>query len=712
MQIINKFDKACCKCRVWVKAGEGFAAKPAGGSWNTYCKDHAPERIVARQVITERKLDANGVVTMPYEAANVPLVASMPGAVWNPDAKQWTVSLKEEDRFRVLEIADRLGLNVAPELRELSDATHAVLPDTLYPYQKVGIEWLNRRERGILADDMGLGKTLEALFSITPGDRVMVVCPASLKYNWEAECKKWRPDLNPRVVNAQDHRLPVPRENDVVILNYDILPDWLLKEEADRPAGAAKLQDITLIGDEVHFLTNYKTQRSRKMLAMTGYAKKVLYLTGTLLTKDPKSLWAILKSAGVAEQAFRSWGNYCKLFNARKKSRWGGIEWGEPSPKVPEMLRRVMLRRTREEVLPDLPKKTYTDIIVNGLLISLRNELDAIWTEQQDYLEVEDCLPPFEEFSETRAKLAAAKIPALEELVEQHEEAGIPLVVACDHIAPVDAIGNRPGWAIIKGGVDHQERHRIVEAFQNGTLKGVAMTIKAGGVGITLTNAWKMIMVDLNWTPANNVQCEDRICRIGQTSKTCEIVRLIVDHPLEKHIHKIVDKKTQMTLKAVENLVKAEKLQAPAPPVNGAIKTETPAEYDARMEAARLAEQARQEAIRLAAEEAEKNAKERAEQEKVQRAKSRVEGILTRERARNPRTERPLTPERIDSIRKNIKYMASVCDGAIAKDFQGFNKPDSYMGHVLATAGLTEENELRAAEYILLRYPRQVTLEG
>jgi hypothetical protein len=156
-----------------------------------------------------------------------------------------------------------------------------------------------------------------------------------------------------------------------------------------------------------------------------------------------------------------------------------------------------------------------------------------------------------------------------------------------------------------------------------------------------------------------------------------------------------------MAQATIENEVAAQKLQAPQAPVNGAIKTETEDEYDARMEA-----------LRLASEEAEKKAQEEANRTKVQRAKGRVAGILERERVRNPRNEQPLTPTRIKSIQDGIRFMGSVCDGAVARDNQGFNKPDAYTGHTLSVAGLQDEDELRAAEYMLMRYPRQWTLVG
>jgi hypothetical protein len=275
----------------------------------------------------------------------------------------------------------------------------------------------------------------------------------------------------------EDERLSGSQAGEMVIVNFDILPRWLLKDPAEFPVGVERLKGITLVVDEAHFLTNYKSQRSKKIAALGNLVSRVWFATGTPLTNNPGNLWSVLGAAGLAREAFGSWTNFKRLMGARKKSRWGGIEWGVPDSTVPERLRRVMLRRTRDEVLPDLPKKTYQDITVNGLSTGLRDRLDQAWADQGDYLEVEECLPDFEEFSKIRADLAAAKIPDMIEIIEQHEEQGIPLVVFSDHIAPVDAAGAREGWAVIKGGVKPEDRQAIVRAFQNGELKGVALTI-------------------------------------------------------------------------------------------------------------------------------------------------------------------------------------------------------------------------------------------
>ena len=138
-----------------------------------------------------------------------------------------------------------------------------------------------------------------------------------------------------------------------------------------------------------------------------------------------------------------------------------------------------------------------------------------------------------------------AKIPALLKMVEDFEEQEEPLVVFSAHRAPIDMLGERPGWATITGDTPPDERTRIEDAFQAGRLKGVASTIKAGGVAITLTRAAHALFCDLEWTPALNAQAEDRICRIGQT-RGCVITTLAADHPLDERIVELLSSKSQL----------------------------------------------------------------------------------------------------------------------------------------------------------------------
>jgi hypothetical protein len=472
--------------------------------------------------------------------------------------------------------------------------------------------------------------------------------------------------------------------------------------------------NVHLIVDEAHDYKNTDAAKTRKVKEFVKLVKKLVGLTGSPLSNRPDDLFGVLDVLGLVNEAF---GNYFppggfgqvtgkpSVFD-RFKAAFGAYNepirargrtinktvWGKPLPIVPELLRRVMLRRRREDVLPDLPRKTYTQLVVGPVDASLQKSLDSIWEEWGTSVEVGQ-LPPFEKFSEIREKLARSRVDAMIEYIENAEEQEVPLVVFSAHLAPMDALLGRPGWAVITGVTSPEKRQEIVRAFQAGKLKGVGVTIKAGGVGINLTHAWKALFVDLDWSPANNWQAEDRVCRIGQMSDKVEIVRMVSDHPLDIHIQNMLVDKIDTIIKAIDNAIEGEKGQAKA-----AVQGETEEQFQARMK--ELMERADAEIKALKAQE---------EIDKKATAKGKVAMIHTREKARLKGEVKPLTEARITAVREAFKYMLSVCDGAVTWDGQGFNKPDAAVAHCLLTAGLETPQEVEAGFYMLNRYHRQLS---
>jgi SNF2 family DNA or RNA helicase len=154
--------------------------------------------------------------------------------------------------------------------------------------------------------------------------------------------------------------------------------------------------------------------------------------------------------------------------------------------------------------------------------------------------------------SAVRAKLASSRIDAAHLLATECDEQECPLVVFSAHVEPVRSLGSREGWAFIDGSTSATDRLRIEEEFQAGKLRGVAMSIKAAGVAITLTRAWKALFVDMDWTPAGNAQAEDRLCRIGQGSGKVEIVQMASDHPLDLRVLELLREKARVIDGAIE----------------------------------------------------------------------------------------------------------------------------------------------------------------
>jgi SWI/SNF-related matrix-associated actin-dependent regulator of chromatin subfamily A-like protein 1 len=411
----------------------------------------------------------------------------------------------------------------------------------LYPFQATGTAWLAPRFSALLADEQGLGKTIQTLTALPSGDDrrgVLVVCPAVAKGVWVRETRKWRSDLLPSVLRGRGS-FRWPRPGELVVTNFDILPDMVPPLD----------ESVVMVADECHALKNYEAARTKKFRALAqeviARGGRVWGLTGTPLENTPPELWGVLQSLGLAQEAFGSWKQFAEIFQARK-TKWG-TEWGMPTAEAHTRLQRVMVRRLRREVLPELPVKTY-DVVPCELMTKAERAIDEAYEAEGSLPLDVDELPSFERMSGTRAALAEAKIPTLLETIDAYDTEETPIVVMSAHRAPVAAViekmrgkSGKP-WAEITGDTSANDRTRIQDEFQAGRLAGIVGTLQAMGVALTLTRAHTMIFLDRAWNPAKNAQAEDRICRIGQ-DRGCVIVDLVARHPLDEHIHAVLRRK-------------------------------------------------------------------------------------------------------------------------------------------------------------------------
>lgn len=426
---------------------------------------------------------------------------------------------------------------------------------TPYPYQVHGIKWLASRKKALLADEMGLGKTVQALRAVPRTYGGIIVAPASLKLVWRDEILRWRPDLHPMVMRPGE--FIVPTAGEVTITSYESLPE---PQSRNYLIHDARVNQCWLIVDEAHYCKHYSPRpdrgafRAKKVSLLSKQCLRTYLLTGTPLMGKPRDLWGLLNCFNLERDVFGEddpYGAFTELFGAEKKviRKKGGqvIKFTEfPDDKadmpgldiVKNQLSKVALRRLKKQVLPDLPSKTYQTIPVE-LTEELKPALDYVGSQWVDNSE----LPPFEMLSQVRAMLADSRIPALLEQVERFEESKCPLIVFSAHRRPVEALGGRPGWGVITGDTAPEFRRTQVDLFQNGMLCGLALTIGAGGLGITLTRASNVLFVDLAYTPAENMQAEDRVVRIGQKAQGVFIMRMVADHPVDRRVLEILDQK-------------------------------------------------------------------------------------------------------------------------------------------------------------------------
>ena len=458
-----------------------------------------------------------------------------------------------EDKLR----AAGFRVSVCPTLRHLDHPKKRLVPYPndllrsperqglrLYPHQVEGVRWLRAHPRGLLADDPGVGKTPQALCAHPGAAPALIVCPAAMCRTWARETARWRPDLTPVLLTK--FRWPAPAE--VCVLSYNRLPATL-----ETPP----LDNTTLVLDEAHLVKCSKTLRAHRVRAVQKAVRKkdgrVWGLSGTPLPSKPIDLWNVLQNGlSMAEDTFGSFPSYCRMMGGTP-GLWGGWEFDlrHIHPSIPKRLVTSMLRRTLPEVLPSLAQKALpAKRIYVPLSASLRKLADHAWNEilqsgrsLASVMEaVANNAPGFEEISAVRRALAETKVPALLEYLQGVDE---PVLVFSAHRAPLELLEAK-GWPLIIGGQTSAARDRIVQEFQQGDGQHLGVSIKAGGVGLTLTRASKAVFLDLAWTPGDNDQAFGRILRIGQQAEHVHRILLVSDHALEERVLEILEEKSQM----------------------------------------------------------------------------------------------------------------------------------------------------------------------
>ena len=421
----------------------------------------------------------------------------------------------------------------------------------LYDHQISAVEYLRSRNRALLTDEMGLGKTISALSALKEGNGALVICPASLKMNWSAEATRWT-KFKVTVLNGKNSfRLPKPGE--IVIMNYAILPN---RKDFDAHDNYKKGPDlygnnphITVIVDEAHYLKNWKSARTRKWRFLSKEivegGGRIWLMTGTPLITSPSDLWGVLSSAQLERDAYGNWHNFLR--------QWGGIdgafglEWDADLIKdtAGRGFTRVAFGRKREEVLSSLPSKQYS-------VINVKTSVSQLLADEakSKILEIGDSSPTelqkLGELAKFRRILADAKSDeALPHILEMIKNGGAPVIVFSAHVSAVDKFKKIGGFEVITGASSQKHRDDCVNRFQDGKLDGLAMTIGAGGTGLTLTASCRMIFIDLDWSPSINAQAEDRICRIGQKN-ACDYFHIVSSDWVDQLVWRSITRKNKM----------------------------------------------------------------------------------------------------------------------------------------------------------------------
>lgn len=413
----------------------------------------------------------------------------------------------------------------AREAIALSRATHAepieaaarALRGRLEPFQWAAVHYALRMRSTFLADEQGLGKTVEALAALEADDAypAVVVCPASLKLNWQREAERWLPHRSVTVLHG---RGGASAPSDLTILNYELV--------AARREALARRHPRALIVDESHYVKNPRAQRTRAVRRLAGAIDPGglrLALTGTPVLNHADELIAQLRVLGRLED-FGSGARFSRQFQGELSEE--RLHW--------HLRRRCFVRRTKAEVLPQLPAKRRVVVPVelsNRREYRLAEEDVIAWLREQplDLSELEARIAATlraERLAQlgTLQRLAArGKLGAALSWIEDFLASGEPLVVFARHREIQEAVIARfPTAQHLLGRDSIRTREATVRAFQAGEGSGLLVcATRVAAQGLTLTRASNVAFLELEWTPALHEQAEDRCHRIGQRDAVC-----------------------------------------------------------------------------------------------------------------------------------------------------------------------------------------------
>ena len=501
------------------------------------------------------------VAQCDYEERAVPKSA---GWRWNPTEKAWWTSDRQK-AATLIEYADEAARSIlsaeaesrekALELSRAADADVEIpCPDGLsyLPYQRAGIAYALNRPNVLIADDMGLGKTIQAIGVINADpsiERILIVCPASLRLNWYRELKKWLVrDRQIGIANGQS----CPDGHDILIINYDILAKHQAKLTRQR-------WDLMAV-DECHYLKNGKAIRTAALLGGKAKikgeqvvfapveARRKAFMTGTPIPNRPVEGWTIFHA--VAPQEFDKFFSYARAFCDAHRTRYGWDFKGASNLGIlQEKLRgSCMVRRLKADVLSELPAKRRQLIEAECPSSTLEAEQKAARQYEERKAEIEARIAAlkesggdhsyaeavealrecenmwFTEMSKLRHETALKKVPQVVEHLKDITEGGRKVVCFAHHrdvIAKIVGEFASDSVVSITGDTPMEERQANVDRFQ--TDPNVVLfvgNIQAAGVGITLTASSHVVFAELDWVPGAMSQAEDRCILEGQLIRT------------------------------------------------------------------------------------------------------------------------------------------------------------------------------------------------
>ena len=574
------------------------------------------------------KLDSDGKhICLDVEYRYKELCKSIPGSSWSASDKIWRVPLSWSTCLALrstfkndLVIAEDLGdwaknlldtrISPANSLRELEQFDSLTNSD-LFPHQQAGVEFLKTARRALLADEPGLGKTAQAIRAIKElkdsGEDVfpvLIVCPNTLKKNWEREFTRWWPEATTQVIKGTSTQrkkqfdIAVETSIDVIIINWESLrshsrlaPYGSIALARCKECGGhdervslnrcevhkRELNEIdfkVVIADEIHRSKDAKSKQTRALWSATGNAEFRFALTGTPVANNVVDMWSILH--WLSPEDWPSKTKWIDRMVDTMMNAFGGMMVLGIKPHMEDEFQRTishhMRRMLKARVLPWLPpvinerrdlemstkqKKAYDqmrDLMIADLESGEALSAPSVLTQTLRLLQFASSYANIvvdEKTGEPRAVLSepSCKVDSLMDDIK-NGDFGDDSVAVCavsrqliELLSAAMTKANIP-HGLITGAQNEDERQQSIDDFQSGAKKWILFTAQAGGVGVTLTAARRLIMLQRPWSLVDHKQALDRVHRIGsEIHDSIMITDYVTEGTIEERVIEVLETK-------------------------------------------------------------------------------------------------------------------------------------------------------------------------
>lgn len=549
------------------------------------------------------------------------LCKSLPGASWDTKASVWRIPLSWAGCLALrstfkenLVIGENLAewaknekikrIDPSNLLRDLDISEDG--DSDLFPHQRAGVLFLSTARRALLADEPGLGKTAQAIRALKKmhdsGEQVfpaLIVCPNTLKKNWQREFDRWWPGVNVTVINgsATKRRAQFDQQSDVIVINWESLrthsklspygsialarcidckghDSRITQSRCEVHQRELNLIDFkSVVADEIHRSKDPKSKQTRALWAATGDADIRFALTGTPIANNVVDLWPILHWISPSEWPSKTkWID--RMIDTMINAFGGMMVLGVKANMEQEFYAAInprMRRMLKSRVLPWLP-----EVITERRDVEMGAKQAKAYKQMLEHmivmLETGDSLIASNPLTQTLRLLQFASSYAEISVDETGKEKVILSDPSCKVDALMDDIKNgdfgddsvavcavsrqlinllsarltKEGieHGLITGDQDADERQKSIDDFQSGRTKWILFTAQAGGVGVTLTAARRLVMLQRPWSLVDYKQALDRVHRIGSEIHDCVIITdYVTEGTVEERVIQALDTK-------------------------------------------------------------------------------------------------------------------------------------------------------------------------